>query len=138
MARPSPIPCLANDDTTTKSSDGNSDYNHQCLTARNNISPQALAQLTGHATDNAPDAKLEAKKTFDANQKFLRDKGMRDDTYSFGVKKELVHLGDSLHVGALSCKHGSLGACGDTTKGKHDQWHHRQSIQNLWDWSVTQ
>lgn len=122
---------LANSEAVTKTSEGNSDLNLQCLTS--NIPPATIARFNGQATDNAPDAKKEARLTFEKIWAFLTGNGLGAESTVNGVERRPILLGDPLHIDALAIKHASIGACGSTVKGKHDQMHHRQAIQNLAD-----
>lgn len=45
----------------------------------------------------------------------------------------LLDLGDGFHIANLVVQWASLGAFGETTKGEHQEKHHRQMVQSLYD-----
>ena len=115
--------------------EGNSNLNIQTL--RKVVPSEAHGHYNGlGASDNANDAKKEARLEF----KKLKLMLIEDNKYLLimlnGVERLPIWIGDGFHIQALIDKHMSIGCCGDTENGNHGQTHHRQTIQVIWDINI--
>ena len=116
----------------TADSDGNSDLNVAALReifGNDADGLKAFYHYGGGATDNAPDAGLTTRKTFNKVMALLAP----EQRIINGVVREAIQWGDTFHVGNLVVMWCSIAAFGETKHGNHKQIHHRQAIQDLWD-----
>ena len=115
----------------TKDAEGNSNLNVQVMIE--NIPVEALVSYFGNCSDNANDAIKESKLTFTKIQGHLQTTIGDYIVVLHGVIRRPVHVGDGFHVDQLMIKHFSEAACGKTEKCKHEQDHHRQMVQTIFD-----
>ena len=112
---------LTTQPSVAKGSNANSDLNVETFTLFSN---DLLKHFAGGSTDNASDAQLEIKKTFEKVMDVLKDSD--DDVTLYGFERVHTWLGDFFHADALAMNHASNGAHGDTNRENHSQQHHRQ------------
>jgi hypothetical protein len=100
--------------------EGNSKHNIEVLLKM--VPREALGHYNGlGCTDNADSAKKETRLDFEKTMQLLDNEGLQEYT-----RLNDVWCGNGFHIEALIDKHMSIGSCGDTVNGKHEQVHHRQ------------
>ena len=113
----------------TKDSDGNSLKNAQDMMEL--FGPVICAYYGGGCNDNAADAQLEIRKTFNRIMTMVAAAGYGHLIYVNDVLILPITFGDPFHINNLAVTHCSLAAFGDVDKGDHEQAHHRQLLHSI-------
>ena len=88
----------------------------------------ALKIYNGNASDNANDALKETDETWRLLERHHTNESNFDALYANGVRRRCFKHRDPFHIHQLIIKHLSEASFGKTTKGDHEENHHRQVI----------
>lgn len=125
-----PNPCfrlLTAAAAVSKGSAGNSALNIEA--AQERLSEEAIKHFGGGTTDNAADALLETRSTFDG----IMDRCEVEDTFLYGVARRPLQLGDPFHKDNLVCEKATTAAFGLTERDNHSEIGHPQLLQSFHD-----